>query len=53
MKKHTPTKRRRKAAPSTPAAMLDRLADMHLQQGFRAAAERLAWCTDALREMAQ
>lgn len=61
---NTPTKRR-KAAPATPItlapspvravlpAMLDLLADLHLQQGFPAAAERLAWRAAALREAAQ
>lgn len=64
--KNTPTKRRPKAAPTMPtstprarpkraasAAMLDLLADLHLQQGFRAAAEHLARQAADLREGAQ
>lgn len=60
------TKRSPKAAPTMPtttprarpkyaasAAMLDRLADLHLQHGLRADAERLAHNAVALREAAR
>lgn len=65
MSQRTPTKQPRKAAPATPVtpapnaaraalpAMLDLLADLHLQQGFPAAAEHLARQAADLREGAQ